>query len=305
MKTIRSMASLQLSSDRHYGDARVPHRTAKRIKNFIYISEMFRSIARYLGNTVTYESLPNGVARITLAREQAKNALSRELVSELNEALDTIAADGSVRSAIIQSSVAGTFCAGADLRERKAMTEDEIAAFVRLLRSTFTKIEYLRIPVIASIDGYALGGGLELAMACDMRIASPKATLGLPETALAIIPGAGGIHRIMKLVPLGKAKEMVLTAKRYKAPELAPYGLVNEISETPNETALEWANKIASNGPVGVQAAKIAMLLSHGRDSTTADEITMLAYARTLTTKDRIVAIDAFLQKTKPVFNGN
>jgi methylglutaconyl-CoA hydratase len=185
------------------------------------------------------------------------------------------------------------------------MTEDEIEDFVQSLRTTFTRIEHSKIPFIASVKGAALGGGLELAMACDLRIASPDAKVGLPETSLAIIPGAGGIHRIMKLMPLGKAKEMVFTARRYRAADLAPFGLFNEITESANERAMEWADEIASNGPIGVQAAKWAMLMSHHCDSPTGDQITEEAYEKTLRSQDRLRAIEAFLNKTKPVFQGN
>ena len=136
------------------------------------------------------------------------------MLAELNETVAKVSSDKSARVVIISSNVSKVFCAGADLKERATMPENQIAGFVAQLRDSFQAVANIPVPVIAAIDGAALGGGLELALACDLRVASETSTLGLPETALAIIPGAGGTQRLPRLLGLGKAKELVFLAKR-------------------------------------------------------------------------------------------
>ncbi|HJV21171.1 MAG TPA: enoyl-CoA hydratase-related protein, partial [Holophagaceae bacterium] len=146
------------------------------------------------------ESADEGIVLLGLDRPAARNALGRELMAEFREALAALRFDPSVRVVILHSLVPGVFCAGADLKERATMAAPEVAAFVHGLRSAFTELEDLPMPVIASLEGAALGGGLELALACDLRIAGAEAKLGLPETGLAIIPGAGGTQRLPRLI---------------------------------------------------------------------------------------------------------
>ena len=163
---------------------------------------------------VDLQCLENGIRHIILNRDEGKNSLSKAMLAELNETVAKVSSDKSARVVIISSNVSKVFCAGADLKERATMPENQIAGFVAQLRDSFQAVANIPVPVIAAIDGAALGGGLELALACDLRVASETSTLGLPETALAIIPGAGGTQRLPRLLGLGKAKELVFLAKR-------------------------------------------------------------------------------------------
>ena len=216
----------------------------------MFLRTLRRSFTQEL--EIALESTSNGVFEIHLQRHKRKNALGKAFMTQLNEALDKIAATSEARAVILKSKVPGIFCAGADLKERLEMSESEVRAFGLLLRSTFSKIEDLPIPAIACIEGYALGGGLEMALACDLRVATPESTLGLPETSLAIIPGAGGTYRLPKLIGQTRAKEMIFTANRYPASQLEKYGMIylgllNEVTDNAYERCQEIAKKIASN----------------------------------------------------------
>lgn len=167
-----------------------------------------------------------GVVQLNLNRPQSKNALGKNMLSELQECLEYLQHQlpTDSRTILVQSLVGGVFCAGADLKERREMNETEVAQFVHKLRKTFGQVEQIPLPTIAVIDGAALGGGLELALCCDLRVSSAKAILGLPETQLAIIPGAGGTQRLPRLIGLSKAKELIFTGRRLSANEALKYG---------------------------------------------------------------------------------
>jgi len=160
---------------------------------------------------------------------------------------------------ILKSSTPGMFCAGADLKERKDMPQHEVAAFLRRLKNTFIAFENMPCPTITVIDGSALGGGLELPLCSDIRIASKSSVIGLPETSLAIIPGAGGTQRLPRLIGASKAKELIYTAERLNGDQALSFGIINHVVENQDqgiEKAMEIANKILANGPVAVKAAK-------------------------------------------------
>ncbi len=148
-------------------------------------------------------------------RAEAANALSIQMLHEINEALETIQYDRSIRVVIVTGDGEKAFCAGADLKERNGMSEEQVRKTVALIGKTISQFETLAQPVIAAINGVAFGGGLELALACDIRIASSNVKLGLTETALGIIPGAGGTQRLPRLIGVGKAKELIYTARRF------------------------------------------------------------------------------------------
>lgn len=243
---------------------------------------MLKLVRRKLGNEILCENISSGLSVISMNRPRFKNALGEGFIQELNEALDQVEQDTTVRCAVIRSSVPGAFCAGADLYERRQMNAEEILAWGRNIRYTFTKIEQLRVPTIAAIDGYAMGGGIELAMACDLRVSSPQSTIAFPETALAIFPGAGGAHRLLNQIPITMAKELIYTAKRYTAEQLAPYGLINRLSDDPYTTAIEYATLISQNDSLAVAVAKREMNMSFQQQSNYADEISSLSYARIL-----------------------
>jgi methylglutaconyl-CoA hydratase len=202
---------------------------------------------------VTVEPLSGpheGVSLLSLARPAARNALGRQLVRELAEAVDTLRQERTTRCVVLRSGVPGCFSAGADLKERALMTQAEAAEFVSTLRRLMGAVAALPMPTVAVIEGHALGGGAELALACDLRVAARGATLAFPEARLGIIPGAGGTQRLPRLVGLGAAKELVFTARRVGGAEAAAMRLVDHCVEDGRamERALEIAADIAQVG---------------------------------------------------------
>lgn len=201
----------------------------------------------------------NGIAVLGLNRPAAKNAFSKNLVSLLSEAVHKIAEDDKVRVLILRSLVPKIFCAGADLKERAQMRDSEVGEFVCRLRSLMIEIEALPSPVIAAIDGVALGGGLEMALATDIRTAASEAKMGLVETKLAIIPGAGGTQRLPRIVGTAKAKELIFSAKILDGQQAEEIGLVNRAvpqnkdGDAAYQEALSIAREILPNGPIGVK----------------------------------------------------
>jgi methylglutaconyl-CoA hydratase len=248
----------------------------------------------------------SGITHLVLNRDEGKNSLSKAMLKEFTDAVMTLHDDESTNVVVISSSVPRVFCAGADLKERKTMAESEIPNFVEQLRNAFTAVDDLPMPVIAAIEGAALGGGLELALACDLRICSHSSTLGLPETALAIIPGAGGTQRLPRALGLQKAKELVYTAARMKGPEAQEIGLVMESvpDGTARDRAVEIAQKINAGGPVALRMAKQA--INKGIQGTLKQglEVEKTCYAKVVPTQDRVEGLLAFAEKRKPVYTG-
>lgn len=201
----------------------------------------------------------NGIAVIGLNRPAARNSFGRSLVSQLNEILATVRQNDKLRVLILRSLVPKIFCAGADLQERLKMDSAEVPGFVSSLRSLISNVETLPTPVISAIDGVALGGGLELALATDIRVAAAEAKMGLVETRLAIIPGGGGTQRLPRIVGLAKAKELIYTARILDGKEAQQIGLVNEVvpqnkaGDAAYQAALSVAREILPNGPIGVK----------------------------------------------------
>lgn len=248
----------------------------------------------------------DGIAILTLMRAQVANALSIQMLHEMNEALQTIQYDRSIRVVIVTGDGEKAFCAGADLKERKGMSEEEVRKTVALIGQTITHFETLAQPVIAAINGVAFGGGLELALACDVRIASDDAKLGLTETALGIIPGAGGTQRLPRLIGVGKAKELIYTARRLSANEAFTYGIVEHVV-APEELLAEakaLAAEMAKNAPLSLIQAKTAINQGMQTDITTGLQIESLAYSRLLYTEDRLEGLKAFQEKRSPVYSG-
>lgn len=247
-----------------------------------------------------------GIALLGLDRPAAKNALGRQLLGEFRQALADLRFDPAARVLVVHSLVPGVFCAGADLKERAGMSQAETAAFVHGLRSAFTELEDLPMPVIAALDGAAFGGGLELALAADLRVAGADAKLGLVETALAIIPGAGGTQRLPRLIGTSRAKELIFTARRIGAAEAERLGLVDRVAPANGalDAALALAREILPNGPVALRLAKQAVNrgLELDRDSGLAFE--QACYAQVIPTKDRLEGLAAFREKRKPLYRG-
>jgi len=252
-----------------------------------------------------------GVTVFGFNRPEAKNAISRNLLKEFMEALSMVRHDGTTRCVIVRSMIPGIFCAGADLKERVKMKPEEVGPFVANGRNSINDLENLPQPVIAALDGHALGGGMELALACDMRVASSNAKLGLTETKLAIIPGGGGTQRLPRLVGAAKAKELIFTAAMINGIQAAEIGLANHgvtqnaDGDAAYQKSLEIAKQIVVNGPVGVRMAKMSISKGMQVDLTTGLAIEEACYAQVIPTKDRIEGLTAFKEKRKPVYKGH
>jgi methylglutaconyl-CoA hydratase len=246
-----------------------------------------------------------GISVISMNRPASKNAIGRLFLKQLHESIQELRFKKNTRVVILRSTVDGVFCAGADLKERATMTQEEVSVFVQTLRSTFSELENLPVPTIAAIDGAALGGGLEVALACDLRVAGKDAKLGLPETKLAIIPGAGGTQRLPRIVGIAKAKELIFTARVLDAPSAEKIGLVNESTTgKAYERALEVAREIRPKGPVALRMAKQAIDLGMQTDRATGFKIEEACYAQIIPTKDRIEGLTAFKEKREPKYLG-
>ncbi|KAI7868647.1 ClpP/crotonase-like domain-containing protein [Spinellus fusiger] len=251
------------------------------------------------------EGSHDGIAVLKLNRPAARNALSIAFLSEFRENLKTVRFTRPPRVLIVQSMVNGVFCAGADLKERLTMTPEQVSEFLYNLRKAYRELETLPMPTIAAIDGAALGGGLEMALACDIRVAGPTAKIGLPETALAIIPGAGGTQRLPRLIGPAKAKELIYTAAVLDAKAAYGYGIVNHaVEDSAYEKALTLAEKILPRGPVAVAMAKLAIDKGLPLDMDAGLEVEQAYYARVIPTEDRVEGLRAFKEKRSPVYKG-
>jgi len=249
-----------------------------------------------------------GISCLSLNRPQSKNAISTTLLQQLRESIEIVHFDKSVRVLILRSTTIGSFCAGADLVERRTMSQVQVAKFLVDLRDALGKLESLPIPTIAAIDGPALGGGLELSLACDLRVANHEVTkIGLPETSLGIIPGAGGTQRATRILGPSKAKDLIFTARTLSAVEALEWGLVNYIS-SPGATAfdrsLSLAESIIKNAPLALRAAKQAISRSEDLPLETGLDFERATYETLLTSQDRIEALQAFKEKRRPNFKG-
>ena len=246
------------------------------------------------------------VVILTLNRPAIMNAFNFILLHELKEKIEELRFRSDVRVVIITGAGEKAFCAGADLKERITLSDIQVKEFIFTIRNLFTSIEYLNKPVIAAVNGVALGGGTELALASDIRIASLNATMGLTETRLGIIPGAGGTQRLPRLVGRGKAKELIFTGKRVGAEEAFQIGLVNQICEQDVllDECMEMAKLICETGPIAIEQAKYAINFGLETDLTTGLAIESNAYWVTIPTEDRLEGIAAFREKRKPVYKG-
>jgi enoyl-CoA hydratase/carnithine racemase len=248
----------------------------------------------------------NGVAILTLNRPKVMNSFNFALLRALKEQIENMRYRMDIRVIIITGAGDKAFCAGADLKERVTMDPLQVKEFIYTIRNLFTSIEFLNKPVITAINGIALGGGTELALASDIRIAAENASMGLTETRLAIIPGAGGTQRLPRLVGKGKAKELIFTGRRVDAEEALEMGLVNQICE--NNGLLDECRKMAAmiceTGPVAIEQAKYAINYGVETDIQTGLAIESNAYWVCIPTDDRLEGLAAFREKRKPVYKG-
>ncbi len=239
----------------------------------------------------------------TINGEQRRNALSQAMVRELAANVARVSGpDRATRAVVLTGQGSKAFCAGADLKERATMSQDEVRRFLETLRGTFRALELSDCVFIAYLNGAAFGGGTELALACDLRVLSPEAEMGLTEVKLGIIPGAGGTQRLPRLIGKGKAKELILTGRRVIAAEALSLGLANRIGTLADARAL--AKTICENAPIAVSAAKHAIDEGAAMELDAALALEHEKYALTLTTEDRLEGLKAFAEKRPPSFRG-
>lgn len=248
-----------------------------------------------------------GVVVWTIDRPDRRNAMSRAVLFALGTLARDAATNASIRAVVVTGAGDKAFSAGADLKERQSMTDDDVRAQLDLYRSELGPLDRSPKPVVAAINGVAVGGGLELALACDLRVAAAHAELGLPETSLGIIPGAGGTQRLARMVGETRAKEMILLGRRLSATEALAWGLVNRV--TPGgkgvvDDAVEWIRPIAEGAPIAQAAALEA--IDRGLDVSLETGLVLekVCYERTITTEDRREALAAFAAKRPPRFQG-
>lgn len=243
----------------------------------------------------------------TIDREARMNALSRATLFAFGKLAREAASNDSVRAIVVTGRGDKAFCAGADLKERQGMSENDVRRQVELYRSELGPIDRSPKPVIAALNGVAFGGGLELALFCDLRVAASHAVLALPETGLGIIPGAGGSTRLGRIVGETRAKEMILLNRRLSAQEALAWGLVNRV--TPDGTnvvddAVAWAAPIADGAPIAQAAALESIDRSFDVSLEVGLELEKLSYEKCLVSADRLEALAAFAEKRKPRFAG-
>jgi enoyl-CoA hydratase len=244
------------------------------------------------------------IAVLTIDRPDVRNALDRETVREVTSALADLEHDDGVGALIITGGGTTVFVAGADIRQLRDRTRDDGLAAIN--SSLFAAIERWGKPTIAAINGHALGGGCELALACDLRIAADHATLGQPEVGLGIIPAAGATQRLPRLVGLGRAKQLILTGEAIDAQTALEWGLVNAVVAGPEllATARRWAARILSRGPLAIRLARLALNASARVDLDSGLLIETLAQAICFDSDDKREGTTAFLEKRRPHFQG-
>ncbi|XP_052658341.1 enoyl-CoA hydratase domain-containing protein 2, mitochondrial isoform X2 [Harpia harpyja] len=252
----------------------------------------------------------SGIAEILMNRPHARNSLGKVFVNELFSALEQLRSDEKVRVVVFKSEVKGVFCAGADLKERAKMDDTEVGHFVKRLRNLMDEIAALPVPTIAAIDGYALGGGLELALACDLRVAASSAKMGLIETTRGLLPGAGGTQRLPRCVGIGLAKELIFTGRQIDGQQAFSMGLVNHTVPQNNEgdaayqRALTLAKEILPQAPFAVKMGKLAINRGMEVDIASGMAIEGMCYAQNIPTRDRQEGMAAFREKRPPQFIG-
>ena len=255
---------------------------------------------------ILYE-VKDGILFLTLNRPEQRNALTPEMWKDISSAVDAAEADDDVRVVIVSSMGGKALASGADIRELHE--REHLVQMVGTATKALAALENLTKPTICAINGYALGGGCELAMACDIRIATGRSKFGQPETGLGLIPGAGGTQRLSRLVGPGKAKELIFTGKIIGAEEALRIGLLNEVTEDTQEAVMaaaeEMARMILKKGPVATRMAKIAINLGYDTDMTTGLMLERMAQTIALSTNDRKEGTAAFIEKRSPQFTGH
>ncbi|MHC0434156.1 enoyl-CoA hydratase/isomerase family protein [Streptomyces sp. O3] len=244
------------------------------------------------------------VAEFVLDRPKAMNAVSTEMARSIAAACDALAQDGDVRVVVLTSSNDRAFCVGADLKERNSFSDAELVRQRPTARAAYTGVLDLPMPTVAAVHGFALGGGFELALACDVIVADATAVVGLPEVSVGVIPGGGGTQLLPRRVGAARAAELVFSARRVAADEARELGLVDQLSEDARGAALELAAAVAKNSPVGLRAAKRALRLGHGLDLRAGLEVEDAAWRSVAFSGDRAEGVAAFNEKRAPRWPG-
>jgi enoyl-CoA hydratase/carnithine racemase len=256
--------------------------------------------------SVRVERHDGHVAEIVLDRPEAMNAISTQVARELAAATAELAADRSVRAVVVSSSQPKAFCVGADLKERNSFTDDDLRRQREVTRAAYRGVLDLPVPAVAAVAGYALGGGCEIALSCDVIVADPTAVLGLPEVSVGVIPGGGGTQLLTRRLGWSRAADLIFTARRVDAEEAGRLGLIDRLVEdgAARKAALELARTIAGHSPVGVRNAKRAMRLGLDVDLATGLEVEDGAWRATAFSADRAEGVRAFAEKRRPDWPG-
>jgi enoyl-CoA hydratase len=244
------------------------------------------------------------IAYITIDRPESLNCFNYETLQELGNTVESLHSDPDVRVVIFTGAGEKAFSAGADLKERKNLTEAEVRRNVKKIRDVFSAVAELPQPTIAAVNGFAFGGGFELMLACDFKIATEGALMGLTEVSWGIIPGAGGTQRLSRLIGEMKAKELIFTARKITAEKALELGILTSVASQENvmSACKDLAEEILQNAPIAVRQAKYAIQHGSSADLQTGLAIESKAYEVTIPTKDRVEALNAFSEKRKPVF---
>ncbi|AEW96183.1 MULTISPECIES: enoyl-CoA hydratase/isomerase family protein [Streptomycetaceae] len=244
------------------------------------------------------------VAELVLDRVKAMNAVSTEMARCVTAACQAVAADHGVRAVVLSSTHDRAFCVGADLKERNSFSDADLGRQRPVTRAAYTAVLDLPVPAIAAVHGFALGGGFELALSCDVIVADPTAVVGLPEVSVGVIPGGGGTQLLPRRVGAAKAAELIFTARRVAAVEAHALGLIDVLTDPglAREEALALAGRIAANSPVGLRAAKRALRLGQGLGLREGLEVEDGAWREVAFSADRAEGVAAFNEKRRPVW---
>ena len=245
------------------------------------------------------------VAELVLARTGAMNAISTEMARRLSAATDELAASDA-RCVVVTSAHEKAFCVGADLKERNSFSDADLMEQRPITQKAYGGVLNLPMPTIAAVDGFALGGGLEIALSCDLIVAGEGALLGLPEVSVGVIPGGGGTQLLTRRIGWSKAARAIFTAAKYPAPQAAEIGIVDELvaAGSARQAALEIAEAIGANSPVGLRNAKRAMRLGSDTDLRTGLEVEDACWRATAFSGDRAEGVAAFAEKRAPKWPG-
>ncbi|MFH0373126.1 enoyl-CoA hydratase/isomerase family protein [Streptococcus sp. A22] len=255
-------------------------------------------------NKTVLLDVKDGIGYITINRPEALNALSSQVLKDLNEVLDLVETSTEIGVVIVTGAGEKSFVAGADIKEMDKMTPTQAFEYMTYANDTFSRLEHLRQPSIAAINGYALGGGMELALSTDIRLGHEKVLLGFPEVTLGIIPGFAGTQRMPRLIGISKAKELIFTARNVKGPEAVELGILNRLvpAEELMQEAENLAKSILKNAPLAVEKAKHVISVGTELPLQSAIRLETEAEALLFSTEDKKEGMGAFVEKRKAVF---